>query len=159
VQAGIGLCVRFGSEWQPLGTARQAANGVLIAKPGGRKRLARMSHSNSVVTMWHTHSCAMPLSLAHIANPRTEWGRPPWSARVPPDPLCVRRIKCLPLAKSRPGGRLRTSASAPQSVRLPSVGKTNPPFSPGFLARRGPPVGQALSPANPQSQCARATSQ
>src|ERR1019366_308492 len=38
--------------------------------------------------------------------------RGPRAARVPLDSLSSRRIKCLPPAKSRPGARLRTRASA-----------------------------------------------
>ena len=41
-------------------------------------------------------------------------GRTPRSARDAPVPLPARRIKRPPLAGSRPGGRLRTGASAPQ---------------------------------------------
>jgi hypothetical protein len=41
-------------------------------------------------------------------------GRTPWSARDALVPLFACGIKCRPLAKSRPGGRLRTRGSAPQ---------------------------------------------
>jgi hypothetical protein len=60
-------------------------------------------------------------------------GQTPWSARVPLNPLFARRIKCLPQTKSRPGGRLRTRASAPQFVQVSGLGKnewhwvSNPP--------------------------------
>ena len=47
-------------------------------------------------------------------------GETPRSARVPLDPLFGRRIKRLPRAKSRPGGRLRTRASAPTARHRPS---------------------------------------
>ena len=50
-------------------------------------------------------------------------GQTPWSARVPLDPLFARRIKCLPQTKSRPGGRLRTGASAPQFMQVFGAGK------------------------------------
>ena len=65
--------------------------------------LARASRKYSVVTMWRTHSCAMPLSFAHNANSADRVGQTPWSARVPLDPLFVRRVKCLPLTASQPG--------------------------------------------------------
>src|ERR1019366_3623148 len=59
-----------------------------------------------------------------------------WSARVPLDPLFARRINCLPQTKSRPGGRLRTRASAPQFMQVFGDGKNewdwvgNPPVAP-----------------------------
>ena len=51
-------------------------------------------------------------------------GRTPWSARVPPDPPFFRRIKCLPVQTSRPGGRLRTRGAAPPLVFALDGGKT-----------------------------------
>jgi hypothetical protein len=50
-------------------------------------------------------------------------GRTPWSARDALVPLFSRRIKALALKRSRPGGRLRTRASAPLIMQVRLIGQ------------------------------------
>ena len=64
-------------------------------------------------------------------------GRTPSSARVPLDPLPCRRINAMARAGSRPGGRLRTSESAPQFVQTRARGRLPTcPTTPRTLARQ-----------------------
>src|ERR1035438_1925828 len=58
--------------------------------------------------------------FAGVANPGALGGRPPGSARVPPDPLLARRIRFLHRRGGRRGRRPRTGGAAPppmQTVR------------------------------------------
>ena len=66
----------------------------------------------------------MPHSFPSIGSSAKIVGRTPWSARDALVPLLARRIKYLPLARSRPGGRLRTRGSALQLVQMSGSGKT-----------------------------------
>ena len=52
------------------------------------------------------------------------WNGPPGPRGTPPVPLPARRIKRLPLARSRSGGRLRTWGSAPQTAQMFGTGKS-----------------------------------
>jgi hypothetical protein len=57
----------------------------------------------------------MSLTLPERWNSALIVGRTPWSARDALVPLFPRRIRHLRSLRSRPGGRLRTRASAPPS--------------------------------------------
>ena len=66
----------------------------------------------------------MPHSFPRTGISAEVVGRPPGSARVPLDPLSCCKINAVAGAGSRPGGRLRTWASAPQVVQMLARGKS-----------------------------------
>ena len=65
----------------------------------------------------------MSLTLAESWDSALIVGRTPWSARDALVPLFSRGIKSLALQGSRPGGRLRTRASALLIMQVRLIGQ------------------------------------
>src|ERR1035441_6035660 len=97
----------------------------------------------------------MPHTFHETALAEGLVGRPPWSARVPPDPLFAPSSNTMPDAAGRPGGRPRAGAAAPPFLPVCGHGKgcgirlAGVPFGSGGLVTRlerrlaGYPLGRA----------------
>jgi len=121
------LPVKFFARRDGFMWGRLAACGRVVLGPASGARLRARRSGPRQPGISRAVGLRLCCSAGQVANPMLHAfrmagqparivGRTPRSARDAPVPPFARRIKRLPLAGSRPGGRLRTRASAPQVV-------------------------------------------